>query len=106
MGIGKGTVYCRVCGNRIPSVDFDGGHAGTDSGGHFCRDCSADVDAVSGGDGDDRASKPSRKNRTQNVPFADARPAPRFPLVAAALIGFIVLALLLYVALRSSGRPG
>jgi hypothetical protein len=108
MGIGKGTVYCRVCGNRIPSSDFTGGQAGTDSGGHFCRDCSGGVGEAAKGDAG-RGARPSRASRPQKGPSGDARPrstGSRFPLVVAVVIGLLVVALLLFSSMRGHGRPG
>ena len=41
--MGKEVVYCSVCEERIPSVDFDNGKAVTVVQRHFCRTCAPTV---------------------------------------------------------------
>ena len=106
--MGKGIVYCRVCGNRIPSSDFDSGRAETVTEGHACRKCATGVNASVPKSVQGPAQAPSRKNRTGKIPVIDPRPAAsasKMPMIIAGVIGVIALLLLIYVAMSKSGRP-
>lgn len=108
-GMGKETVYCSLCGDRIPSQDFEKGKAVTVLKKHFCRKCAlSTVKDSSQGQAHDPTVTPSRvKIRTQRMPLAD-KPSRigsnRIPFLIAAIIGALAFALLAYVFL--SGKSG
>ena len=41
--MGKEVVYCSVCGDRIPSSDFQKDKAVTAQGHHYCRTCAGGI---------------------------------------------------------------
>lgn len=100
--MGKETVYCSICGDRIPSQDFEKGKAVIVLKKYFCRKCAVStVKESSKGPAHDPTVTPSRvKIRTQRIPLADkcsTLSGNRIPFLIAAVVGIVALGLLLYV---------
>jgi hypothetical protein len=98
--MGREIVYCSVCGDLIPSKDFQKGVAVTALERHYCKKCAVKVAKESPDNqspGPDET--PKTKIRTQRTLPAQ-RPGLenfRVPFLIAAVVGLVALLLLLYV---------
>lgn len=103
--MGKETVYCSVCGDRLSSSDFEKGKAVTILKRNFCKKCAETVAKESADPEHDPTATPKPiKIRTQRIPLAE-KPKPasnRIPFMIAAAVGIIALIMLIYV-LASKG---
>jgi hypothetical protein len=99
--MGKVTVYCSVCGDRIPNADLENGKAVMFLRKYFCRTCAVTVVKESSeGHGHYPTANPKPlKTRTQRIPLADKTKNSLIPFLIAGAIGVIALILLLYVLL-------
>ncbi len=101
--MGKETVYCSVCGDRLSSSDFEKGKAVTILKRNFCKKCAETVANESADPAHDPTATPKPiKIRTQRMPLADKPKVPfsnRVPFLIAAAVGVVALILLLYVLL-------
>ena len=108
--MGKGIVYCSVCGARILESHFKQGGAITFLTKNYCSTCAKDVDKLKSETQDTPSTTgepPSpRRLETRRVPLANSPRRPggklpiQMPLIVAIVIGLIALLLLIIVLSR------
>lgn len=107
--MGKGIVYCSVCGDRILERDFDRGKAVTVLGKDYCPKCARTVvkDSAETANASQPPTAPSlRKPRTARSPLADPREVPAkkpfipMPYIIALLIAILAVILFVFVLTR------
>jgi hypothetical protein len=105
--MGKGIVYCSVCGDRILECEFDRDKAVTLLGKDYCPKCAKNVVKQSAKKREAAAepaiAPPARIRKTQSIPLANKptkMPVLQMPFIIAIVIGVAALILLIVVLSR------